>query len=102
VAGFRGGSVVVGIVCGVKERVDLDHALAHIGGPFQYLGPDVSEEGVRAPTPEDHDPVRVRVRQKEGHGCARADGFVANFMGVESKDGFSAKRAACEAELGAS
>jgi hypothetical protein len=60
----------------------------------------VQERRLR-PRPEDHDSIRVRVCKEQGHGSARADGFITNFVGVESKDGFDAKCAASKAELGA-
>jgi hypothetical protein len=101
VARVHGGCNLVGIVGCVKERVNLDHALAHVGGPFQDLRPNVSKEGVKAPASEDHDAVGVRVREKERHGRARANGFVSDFVGVESKDGFATECAARLAELGA-
>jgi hypothetical protein len=88
------GCVVVGIVGCVKERVDLDHALAHVCCPSQDLRPNVSEEGVGAPVPENYDAVLVSVCEEERHGYARAYRFVSDFVGVEAKDGFATKRAA--------
>jgi hypothetical protein len=52
----------------IEEGADTDHALAHIGGPFQYLEPNVGEESTGGPASLDRDPVRVSVGEKQGHG----------------------------------
>jgi hypothetical protein len=99
--GIRSCRIVVWSVGGVEKGVDLDHAGAHVCSPFQHLRPDVGQEGVGRPTPEDHDSIRMRVCKEQGHGSARADGFIADFVSVEPKDGLAAECAASKAELGA-
>ncbi len=43
----------------------------------------------------------MRVCKEQGHCGARADGFVADFVGVQPEDGLAAECAASKAELGA-
>lgn len=41
--------VVVEGTASIEEEVDVDHALAQVGGPFQCLGPGVGEESIGSP-----------------------------------------------------
>lgn len=78
----------------VKEGVESGHVQAHVVGPLKDLGADVGKEGIRGPPAQDHDLGCGNVGQEESHGGAGADGFVSNFMGVESESGLAAEDSA--------
>ena len=51
-------------VGGVNKRVVADHVTAHIVCPFEHLGANVDEEGIRRPPSKDHDLVDGVVVEK--------------------------------------
>ena len=89
VSGVNAGSI--GADADIEKGVEAGHVTAHVTGPFQDLGADVDKEGVGGPSSEYHDFGGGDVGKEESHGGARADGFVANFMGFETKGGPAAK-----------
>jgi hypothetical protein len=70
----------------VKEGVESDHIHGHGVGPFEDLGADVNEEGIRGPAAEDHDLCGAMVHEEERHGGAGTDGSVADLLRVEPEN----------------
>ena len=48
-------------ISNICEGIDGDHAFAHIVRPFQYLGPDVDQEGFGIPSSQYHSSVAGNV-----------------------------------------
>jgi hypothetical protein len=68
----------------VKIRAEK-HVLAHTGGPFLYLWPEIVEEGVGRPTAKDHDAMDGLTSEEERHGGSRTKGVRADIGSVVPK-----------------
>jgi hypothetical protein len=82
----------------IENGVDGNHLLAHVVRPLEQMGPDVDEKCIRRPASKDHYFRRRYIIDEEGHGCARPNRLVSNFVGIESEGGLAAKRVASVAK----
>ena len=57
----------------IEKGIHRDHVATHIVSPFQDLGANISQEGIRGPTVEDHDLSGRDIIDEERHRSARTN-----------------------------
>jgi hypothetical protein len=64
------------ILRGTEKGLLFDHVFQHVVCPFEDLGADVDQKGVRRPAAEDHNLGHRVIHQEECHSRSGADGFM--------------------------
>jgi hypothetical protein len=78
-------------VCGIEKGIVFDHVFRHIVCPFEDLGADVDQNGIRGPLAEDHNLGHTVIHQEESPSCSRADGFIPDVEGAKAEGIVAAK-----------